>query len=208
MTQSRYCSACGHQNLANAQFCNACGQPMPVQGAPPLAPNPAPRGSRLGLIGMLLGFIGIVCAFIPTVGPFIAFICIIVGLPMAVLGFTRNRRLGLRKRMAIFGAILHCVALVAAIISIATVDETTFKSLEDFTCEDLVNKVIELSKEKGDVEILKIYTPEEIEDSEYELECESTAQTDKGEKEIRFQLEQDAEGDWFYGYQIESGLFD
>ena len=176
---------------------------------PPVTVPPTPqRGSRLGLLGVLLGIVGMICAWIPIVGPVITFLCIVVGLPMAVIGFRRNSRLGLRKRMAITGAILNCFAVVFAIISIATVDDTTFKSLADYTCDDLVDEVIDLSKEKGNVEILKIYSPEEIRNSSYELECEATAQTSKGEKDIRFQLERDADGDWFYGFQYKDGLFD
>ena len=110
--------------------------------------------------------------------------------------------------MATTGIVINCIAIVVAIIALIAVDDTTFKSLENFTCEDLVDKVIELSHEKGNVEILKIYTPSEVEDSSYELECEATAQTDKGEKDIRFQLEKDSDGDWFYGFQYEDSLFD
>lgn len=110
--------------------------------------------------------------------------------------------------MAITGVAINGVAIIIAIIALAAVDDTTFKSFEDFTCEDLVDKVIELSKEKGNIEILKIYSPREIKDSSYELECEATAQTDKGEKDIRFQLEEDKDGDWFYGFQYKDGLFD
>ena len=110
--------------------------------------------------------------------------------------------------MAIAGIAVNGVAIVIAIIALAAVDDTTFKSFDNFTCEDLVDKVIGLSKEKGNVEILKIYPPTEVKSSSYVLECEAVAQTSKGEKDIRFQLEQDADGDWFYGFQYKNGLFD
>ena len=210
MQQVRYCSACGHQNAATARFCVSCGQPMQMPTPQPPTPAPAPptpqRGSRLGLIGAILGIIGIAVVFIPPVGAGIA--VPIIGLLVSAWGFIRNRRRGLRKRMAIAGIAVNGVAIVIATIALATVDNTTFKSFDDFTCEDLTDKVIELSKERGDVEILKIYSPTEVEDSEYELECEATAQTSKGEKDIRFQLEQDADGDWFYGFQYRDSLFD
>ena len=202
--QGIYCSACGHLNTANAQFCSACGQPMSAPPTPP--PAPPQRGSRLGLIGAILGIIGIAVVFIPPMGAGI--VVPIIGLLISAWGFIRNRRLGLRKRMAITGVTINGIAIVVAIIALTAVDDTTFKSFDDFTCEDLVDKVIELSKEKGNVEILKIYQPTKVQNSEYELECEAAAQTDKGQKDIRFQLEQDADGDWFYGFQYKDGLFD
>ncbi len=199
-----YCTACGHQNTATAQFCNSCGQPV---SAPTPMPTPVPqRGSRLGLIGTLIGLAGIVVVFIPPMGAGIA--VPIIGLPVSTWGFIRNCRRGLRKRMAIAGMAVNGVAIVIAIIALAAVDDTTFKSFDDFTCEDLVDKVIGLNKEKGNVEILKIYPPTAVKSSSYILECEAVAQTSKGEKDIRSQLEQDADGDWFYGFQYKNGLFD
>lgn len=110
--------------------------------------------------------------------------------------------------MALAGMTINGIAIVVSIIALTAVDDSTFKSLENYTCDDLVDKVIDLSKEKGNVEILKIYTPKEIKDSPYELACEATAQTSKGEKDIRFQLERDADGDWFYGFEYKDSLFD
>ena len=34
MSTVRYCSACGHQNVTGAQFCNSCGQPMSAPTPP------------------------------------------------------------------------------------------------------------------------------------------------------------------------------
>ena len=97
----------------------------------------------------MLGIAGIICASIPPFGPIIAFVCIGIGLPMTVLGFVRNRRLGLRKRMAIFGTALHCVALVVAIVVLSVSIGESLTSFEDYTCDDLVDDVIGLSKEKA-----------------------------------------------------------
>lgn len=67
---------------------------------------------------MILGIIGVVFAFIPFVGPFIAIPCILVGLPLSVAGFVKNRRRGLGAGRAIAGMVCNGVAIIVAITSI------------------------------------------------------------------------------------------
>ena len=220
----RYCSSCGHQNPGSADFCNSCGQPVSAPLQPPIVSRRP--SSRLGAIGMVFGIIGVLCAFIPWAGMAVAFICAIIGIPLCIVGSIRNRRLGLYRRITSIGIILNCVAVVLAfVISFVFFIRTSdvYKSFEEMTCEDIIDDVIDLSKEKGEVEFLKIYSYRQTSKSSTLLECEG--QVDvlylqepltgpkriglKGVAPIKFRLEKEADGVVFVGYQIDIlGSFD
>ena len=73
----------------------------------------------MGIAGMVLGIVAVVFGFIPVVGAFIAFPCIAVGLPLAIIGFVRNRKAGQGTGMAISGIATNTVALVIVIVWLA-----------------------------------------------------------------------------------------
>ena len=83
-------------------------------------------------------------------------------------------------------------------------DEIRFYStpLAERKCDAfLMNEVIELSKEKGDTEILKIYDPEEVSNTGAKLTCRGDALLDSNEREaIEFYIEEDEDEDRFIGY--------
>ena len=73
----------------------------------------------MGIAGMVLGIVAIVFGFIPVVGAFIAFPCIAVGLPLAIIGFVRNRKAEQGTGMAVAGIATNAVALLIVIIWLA-----------------------------------------------------------------------------------------
>ena len=73
----------------------------------------------MGIAGMILGIIGLIFGFIPVIGAFIAFPCIAVGLPLAIIGFFKNRKAGQGTGMAIAGMATNAVALVIVIVWLA-----------------------------------------------------------------------------------------
>ncbi len=75
----------------------------------------------MAIAGMVLGIVAIIFAFVPVVGAFISFPCIGVGLPLAIVGFLRNRKAGLGTGMAIAGIATNAVALLIVIIWLAAV---------------------------------------------------------------------------------------
>lgn len=81
---------------------------------------------------MILGIIGVVFAFIPLVGPFIAVPCVLVGLPLSISGFVKNRRRNQGKGMATAGVVCNSVALIMTIISIAITVSAVTEVTEEF----------------------------------------------------------------------------
>lgn len=75
------------------------------------------------------------------------------------------------------------------------------------TCEDMIDDIIDLSKEPEPfkVEILKIYVPDHISKSLFLLECEGKVSTSPGNglKEVKFRLKKDADGELFVGYEMD-----
>ena len=90
-------------------------------------------GSPMGIAGMVLGIVAIIFAFIPVVGAFIAFPCIAVGLPLAIIGFVRNRKAGQGTGMAIAGIVTSCVALVIVIVWLAAAGAVISDLDDDWT---------------------------------------------------------------------------
>ena len=70
------------------------------------------------------------------------------------------------------------------------------------TCEELAPRIIELSEDDDLVSILKLSSIRKIENTEYALECSAAAKMSRGgDSTISFYIEQDEDGDMFYGYQ-------
>ena len=59
----------------------------------------------MGIAGMILGILAVVFAIIPIFGWIIAIPCLLLGLPLSIIGLIQNRRRGHGYGMAIAGII-------------------------------------------------------------------------------------------------------
>ena len=78
---------------------------------------------------------------------------------------------------------------------------------EEMTCEDLKPHIIKMTQEDQNpfaAKILKFYNIQKSEQKEANqvLACTGEAKTSRGENSnIKFHLEKDSDGDYFYGYE-------
>ena len=126
------CTKCGHNNVAEARFCEECGSPlggatpqpsyappqpsygMPQQNFGGMQP-PKPQGSPgFGIASMVCGIVALVTA---CCIPYVPIILALVGVVLGGVGLRGNRR---GKGMAIAGLVTSIIALVPTVIVIAT----------------------------------------------------------------------------------------
>ena len=120
------CTKCGHNNVAEARFCEECGSPL--GGATPQQPSyappqpsygmpqqnfggmqpPKPQGSPgFGIASMVCGIVALV-----TICTVVTHIVLgLVGLVLGAVGLTGNRR---GRGMAISGLVTSIIALFTA----------------------------------------------------------------------------------------------
>lgn len=127
------CTKCGHNNVAEARFCEECGSPL--GGAAPQQPSytppqpsygmpqqnfggmqpPRPQGSPgFGIASMVCGIVALVTA---CCIPYLPIILALVGVVLGGVGLRGNRR---GKGMAIAGLVTSIIALVPTVIVIVT----------------------------------------------------------------------------------------
>ena len=70
----------------------------------------------MGIAGMILGILAVVFAVIPIIGWIISIPCLMVGLPLSIIGFSQNRKRGRGYGMAIAGIITNIVAIAVVIL--------------------------------------------------------------------------------------------
>lgn len=101
--------------------------------------------------------------------------------------------------------------LIAIMMSVVACDASsgTFTSISDTTCEELKQDIIEFNAEvtaedPSKSKILKIYDGvREIRRTSKRLECEGEVRVNTGgSTAIEYHLEEDSDGDFFYGYRL------
>lgn len=134
------CTKCGHNNVAEARFCEECGSPL--GGAAPQQPSytppqpsygmpqqnfggmqpPRPQGSPgFGIASMVCGIVALVTA---CCIPWVPIILALVGVVLGGVGIRGNRR---GKGMAIAGLVTSIIALVpAALIVMGAIGTASF----------------------------------------------------------------------------------
>ena len=70
----------------------------------------------MGIAGMMLGILAVVFAIIPIFGWIISIPCLLLGLPLSIIGLIQNRRRGQGYGMAITGIITNSLAVVVVIL--------------------------------------------------------------------------------------------
>ena len=70
----------------------------------------------MGIAGMILGILAVVFAIIPIFGWIIAIPCLLLGLPLSIIGLIQNRRRDQGYGMAIAGIVTNCLAVVVIIL--------------------------------------------------------------------------------------------
>ncbi|MCL2665506.1 MAG: zinc-ribbon domain-containing protein [Defluviitaleaceae bacterium] len=109
-----YCPKCGTDVQENVQYCNVCGEKLPLQqqyGGDGGYYPPAPERNGKSVAALVLGIISTVTCCLGCV----SLPCGIVGLVLGVLGFKENT--GSNKTLAVVGIVLCGLALLAAVVS-------------------------------------------------------------------------------------------
>lgn len=147
-----YCYTCGYGNHDGTRFCYACGRQMLVQSSayqppstPVIQPLP-PRTPRKAFVGLTFGILAVVMAISALfggVGVIIAIICILVGLPLSILGFTQsqigNRNKGVPTAGLICNSFALFVVVVAALVFAFASESTTGGSADSGSSESSSN---------------------------------------------------------------------
>jgi hypothetical protein len=72
----------------------------------------------MGVAGMVLGIIAIVFIFVPFVGIIVTVPCMLVGLPLSIVGLVQGRNTGTGVGMAVAGMVCNLIAIVIFVLAL------------------------------------------------------------------------------------------
>ena len=87
----------------------------------------------MGIAGMVLGILAVIFAVIPIFGWIISIPCLMVGLPLSIIGFTQNRKRGRGYGMAIAGIITNIVAIAVVVLWVVLFVASADDAVEEFS---------------------------------------------------------------------------
>ncbi len=87
----------------------------------------------MSIAGMVLGILAVVFAVIPIFGWIISIPCLLVGLPLSIIGLTQNRKHGQGYGMSLAGIVTNVLAIVVVILWIVLFVASAEVIDEDFS---------------------------------------------------------------------------
>ena len=110
----------------------------------------------------------------------------------------------LKKLVIIGGSVLVSLVLIAIFLE-ALSNNPSINAAIATTCDKLSSSIIDLSEDNQNPfssKMLKLYDIQEVNSTDYVLECKAEAKWARGEDSpIKFYVEEDDDGDRFIGYE-------